>query len=755
MFDSPLPPQDAESGQNASASTERLGFLLAVCSAVVGSLVLIGWFAEVELLTRIKSDFPAMNPTTAVCIIISGFSVLLNLHGHIRLAMVGGCLVAAAGAAKLVDVFGGSVPVDQLLFFDSLNKGPGLPNRMAPNTAVAFILIGLGLKFSGSRPRMLRLMSQVLAVLALLISLFAITGYAYGIGQLRGVGSFIPMALHTAVTLAALSAAIITLTPKAGLMILLRDAGPAGSMIRTVLPLAVGIPVALGGVRLWGQNSGYYGTEVGIALQVVANVAATTALTILTIFGLYRKDAIRKTREGTLARAAEKADWTARHDILTGLPNRASLLASLDRLTGAGRSTDFAILLIDIDDFKRFNDTLGHEAGDAILKITAFRLRRAVRPDDIVCRLGADEFAIILNGAGSDTAVHAVAEKITEAFREPWTFEGHLTDLRVSMGARICASNSAASADLLNDADVALQSAKLHRQSSVSIYEPGMRIGIETRSAQLQLAKKALQENLIVPFYQPKVELRSGKVIGFEALLRCRRPGAAALPPSAIAGAFDELELSQRLTQRMLALCMADMRRWLERGVDFGHVAVNAAAADFKRGDFAETILEGLHTCGIPPEHFQLEVTETVFLGRGAEYVERALKLLNTHGVRIALDDFGTGYASLTHLKQFPVHVVKIDRSFVSDSDSDPENAAIIRAVASLGRALGLEVVAEGVETASQRAYLTAHGCTIGQGYLFGKASPARRVPGIINSNAPLPADMAAYSGALRIAAGS
>jgi EAL domain-containing protein (putative c-di-GMP-specific phosphodiesterase class I) len=199
---------------------------------------------------------------------------------------------------------------------------------------------------------------------------------------------------------------------------------------------------------------------------------------------------------------------------------------------------------------------------------------------------------------------------------------------------------------------------------------------------------------------------------------------------------------------------MADMRRWLERGVDFGHVAVNAAAADFKRGDFAETILEGLHTCGIPPEHFQLEVTETVFLGRGAEYVERALKLLNTQGVRIALDDFGTGYASLTHLKQFPVHVVKIDRSFVSDSDSDPENAAIIRAVASLGRALGLEVVAEGVETASQRAYLTAHGCTIGQGYLFGKASPARRVPGIINSNAPLPADIAAFSGALRIADG-
>lgn len=755
MFDSPLPLGDAAITQNASASAKRSGFLLAAYSAAVGSLVLLGWITNIELLTRIKSDFPAMNPATAVCIIISGCSVSLNLQGHSRLAMLCGSLVAGAGASKLVDIFGGAIPIDQFLFFDSLNNGPELSNRMAPNTAGAFILIGLGLTFAGSEQRMLRLMSQVLAALALLISLFAITGYAYDIVQLRGLGSFIPMALPTAITLPALSAAIITLTPQAGLMILLRDGGPAGSIIRTVLPLAVAIPVALGGLRLWGQNAGYYGTEAGIALQVVANVAVTTVLTILTVFGLYRKDRIRKYREGTLALAAEKGDWTARHDILTGLPNRASLVAILDRLTGTGISYDFAILLIDIDDFKRFNDTLGHKAGDAILKVCSFRLRGAVRPDDFVCRLGADEFAIILKGAGSVTAALTVAEKITEAFREPWRFEGHLTDLRISMGARICASKSAASADLLNDADVALQSAKIRRQSSVSIYDPVMRVEIETRSAQIQLAKQALQDNLIVPFYQPKVELRSGKVIGFEALLRCKRPGADALPPSAIAGAFDELELSQRLTQRMLALCMADMRRWLARGVAFGHVAVNASAADFKQRDFAETILEGLQTYGIPPEHFQLEVTETVFLGRGAEYVERALKLLNKHGVRIALDDFGTGYASLTHLKQFPVHVVKIDRSFVSDSDSDPENAAIIRAVASLGRALGLEVVAEGVETASQRAYLTAHGCTIGQGYLFGKASPARRVPGIINSNASLPADLATYSDALRIAAGN
>lgn len=754
MFDSSLPPPNERTSQEISTPIARLSLFLAAFAVTIGSLVIGGWVTEIDLLTRLKSDFPAMNPATAVCIIFSGCSVGLHVLGHRRGAVLSGGLVAAAGATKLIDLVFGGFPIDVFLFSGLLNEGLGPPNRMAPNTAAAFLLVGLGLQLVGSRRRPLRLMSQVLAVLALLISLFALIGYGYGIGQLRGVGSFIPMALHTAVTLAAISAAILTLAPTVGLMTLLRDTGPAGSMFRTVLPLAVGIPIALGGVRLWGQHAGYYGTEVGIALQVVANVAVTTALTIMTVFGLYRKDRIRTTREGALVRAAQTADWTVRHDLLTGLPNRSSLLANLDVLTGSANSESFTILMIDIDDFKRFNDNLGHEAGDAILRIASTRLRQTVRPEDFVSRLGGDEFAIILRGNGTNNAVHAAVGKINETFREPWAFEGHLMDLRLSIGARICTSSSASSADLLNDADVALQSAKCHKQIPVSIFGPSMRIEIETRSAQIHLAKQALAENLIVPFYQPKVELQSGKVIGFEALLRCRRTGAAALPPSSIAAAFGEFELSQRLTDRMLALCLSDMRGWLERGINFGHVAVNASAADFKREDFAETILKDLHTSGIPTEYFQLEVTETVFLGRGAEYVERALKLLNEHGVRIALDDFGTGYASLTHLKDFPIHVVKIDRTFVSDCDHDPENAAIIRAVASLGRALGLEVVAEGVETDSQRAFLITHGCKTGQGYLFGKPSPARRVPGIVTSKPATVADTKMHSGPLRIAAG-
>jgi EAL domain-containing protein (putative c-di-GMP-specific phosphodiesterase class I) len=203
--------------------------------------------------------------------------------------------------------------------------------------------------------------------------------------------------------------------------------------------------------------------------------------------------------------------------------------------------------------------------------------------------------------------------------------------------------------------------------------------------------------------------------------------------PGLIGAAFEELELAGALTNRMLNYMLRDMRRWLDDGVEFGHVAVNAAAADFKEEDFAERLLKRLEAAGVPPHCLQVEVTETVFLGRGAEYVERALKMLSAGGIRIALDDFGTGYASLSHLKQFPVDVVKIDCSFLRDV-KDAHNAAIIRTVVSLGRSLDLEVVAEGVETVEQEAYLLSEGCVLGQGYLYGKAAPASRVPGLVKS---------------------
>jgi EAL domain-containing protein (putative c-di-GMP-specific phosphodiesterase class I) len=248
----------------------------------------------------------------------------------------------------------------------------------------------------------------------------------------------------------------------------------------------------------------------------------------------------------------------------------------------------------------------------------------------------------------------------------------------------------------------------------------------------VQLARNAISDDRIVPYYQPKLALADRSLMGFEALLRWRTPRRRIGAPAAIKAAFEDLDVAAQISDRMIERVITDMRGWLDRGIDFKSVAVNASAAEFRRDNFAERLLEQLRRAEIPTRCFQLEVTETVFLGRGAEYVHRALALLNLRGVKIALDDFGTGYASLRHLKEFPVDVIKIDQSFVRDMAGDPGDEAIIHAVINLGRSLGIKVVAEGIENEEQERRLLELNCDFGQGFLYSRAAPASRVPSLV-----------------------
>ena len=291
--------------------------------------------------------------------------------------------------------------------------------------------------------------------------------------------------------------------------------------------------------------------------------------------------------------------------------------------------------------------------------------------------------------------------------------------------------------DLMKNADIALYAAKAAGRGKLRIFQSDMRHEMQRRASMLGLARTALRQKRILPYYQPKIELLSGRIAGFEALLRWRHPRKGIQTPDTVAAAFEDLTLAAELSDRMVEGVIADLRRWRDEGVRFGHVAINAAAAEFRRGNFAEQLLERLHKASVPPRCLQVEVTETVFLGRGAEYVERALKTLSTEGIQIALDDFGTGFASLSHLKQFPVDIIKIDRSFVRDLQQDPEDAAIVNAVINLGRNLGIRIVAEGIETEAQEEFLVALGCDYGQGFLYGKPTAAKRVPGLL----PAPSD--------------
>ena len=429
--------------------------------------------------------------------------------------------------------------------------------------------------------------------------------------------------------------------------------------------------------------------------------------------------------------AEQRVRWSASHDPLTRLANRALFQEKLDQAISRARQRGemVGVLMLDLDHFKQVNDSLGHDVGDALLKMFAERLRSVVRQRDTVARLGGDEFAIVVPRLRDKGALLRLSRSIQERMRAPFVHGGRVVDCRVSSGASMFPDHARSLKEILKCADTALYAAKAAGRATVTLYEPHMREDLRRRVSMLQLARDAIHDDRVVPYYQPKFDLQNGGVDGFEALLRWRNSKGRICPPGALEAAFEDLEVAAAISDRMIDRVIADMRCWLDRGVAFRHVAVNAAAAEFRRDNFAERLLESLRRADIPTRCFQLEVTETVFLGRGAEYVHRALALLNTQGVKIALDDFGTGYASLRHLKQFPVDIIKIDQSFVRDMEIDPGDEAIVRAVINLGKSLNIHVVAEGIESPAQAERLQRLGCDFGQGFLFSKAVAASRVP--------------------------
>lgn len=429
-----------------------------------------------------------------------------------------------------------------------------------------------------------------------------------------------------------------------------------------------------------------------------------------------------------LATAEAQAVHLAFHDSLTGLPNRALFQRKLDQLTAGGEAeSEFALVLLDVDEFKLINDTLGHDAGDAVLVAFAERLRMAVRATDLVARLGGDEFAVLLSGGRRPPELHAFSIKLLELLDEPCEHAGKLIPCHASIGASL-SSDGGSPGDVLKHADLALYEAKASGRGGYRLYQPEMWSNMLKRGEMLRLASVALKGDHVIPYYQPKIDLRSGEIVGFEALLRCCLPEGEPQGPDLIAAAFDDAGLALALSDRMVDGVIRDIAAWRSAGLTFGHVAINAALVELHRGDFARRLLAKLDQAGIPPSCVQVEVTESVLLGRGIENVEQTFSELAEAGIRLALDDFGTGFASLTHLKRFPIEIIKIDRSFVRDLQIDAEDGAIVDALIRLGRALGIEVVAEGIETPAQRDFLAALGCRVGQGFLFGNAVPTDQV---------------------------
>lgn len=440
----------------------------------------------------------------------------------------------------------------------------------------------------------------------------------------------------------------------------------------------------------------------------------------------------------SLRETSESLRQASEQDQLTALPNRRAFQNRLDAavLRAMEKDTSVALLLIDLDHFKHVNDSLGHPAGDYLLKIFAERLRTSLRSTDFAARLGGDEFAIIIEGIKHDD-VHEIVKSILERTKAPIDFDGRTIGGAASFGGAVYPRDAANANELLKNADIALYAIKTEGRGGFQMFQNHLRQKAQKSSSQRSLAELAIKGGHIIPYYQPKVRLKDGTIYGFEALLRWHYPGFGIQYPDSITEAFQDYRLASQIGEMMQMAVVADLAEWRRSGLPLMPVSINAAPAEFVEDNYAEKLLNHLHQAGLSPNCVEVEITEHALLDRTATYVERAIHKLNAAGVRIALDDFGTGYSSLSHVKDFPVDVLKIDRSFVSNLECDGGSSAIVSAVAGLAHNLGIQVVAEGVETEAQRQFLLNAGCHVGQGFLFGRAACRTTVPALLASTNP------------------
>jgi diguanylate cyclase (GGDEF)-like protein len=416
----------------------------------------------------------------------------------------------------------------------------------------------------------------------------------------------------------------------------------------------------------------------------------------------------------------------AQTDALTGLPNRAFFLARLDMMNSqlSVRGLPFSILMLDLDRFKNVNDSLGHGAGDALLRQVALRLRSTLRAKDVLARLGGDEFAIIQE-AGEDQRGSAteLAARIAKLVAEPFVLPGHRVEIGTSIGIAIAPDHGSDQEQLLKKADLALYRSKSVGRNCFTVYDEAMSAELEARSTLEGDLRDAIAHCQLEVHYQPFVDVASGSRRGFEALVRWRHPSRGLIPPDQFIPLAEETGLIVPLGEFVLRRACADAAAWPSDLT----VAVNLSPIQFKEAELFETISTALADSGLPPERLEIEITESVLLERGVEnhaFMER----LKSIGIELALDDFGTGYSSLSYLTAFPFDKIKIDKSFIRNLTHQPRSSAIISSIVTLARGLDMSVTAEGVETAEEFERLMALGVNFAQGYLFGRPQPVDQI---------------------------
>jgi diguanylate cyclase (GGDEF)-like protein/PAS domain S-box-containing protein len=430
-------------------------------------------------------------------------------------------------------------------------------------------------------------------------------------------------------------------------------------------------------------------------------------------------------------RAEARLAFMAQHDGLTGLPNRDLLGQQMgDLLLHTRRSAEkVALLVLGLDNFKTVNDTFGHGIGDKLLRGVAKRLRSTLREEDVLARLNSDEFAIMQSGVTRPEDAALLARRLLDAVGEPYLLDGHSVAIGASIGIAMSPGDGDEADKLLKNADMALSRAKNEFRGKFSFFEAEMDARAQSRRKIETELRDAIRNDLLRPHYQPLVDLSTGRIAGFEALVRWPHPERGMVSPGEFIPVAEETGLIGAVGALMLRRACMDAAQW----PDEVRVAVNLSPLQFRVGNLLTQVMEILKETGLAPTRLELEITETLVLEKSSD-VLATLHALRSAGVRISMDDFGTGYSSLSYLRSFPFDKIKIDRAFVRDLDADRDAQAIVRAIVSLGKGLGVTITAEGVETQSEFSCLRTEGCDEGQGFLFSRARPNAEIINLLKA---------------------
>ncbi|WP_168400121.1 sensor domain-containing protein [Acinetobacter indicus] len=430
-------------------------------------------------------------------------------------------------------------------------------------------------------------------------------------------------------------------------------------------------------------------------------------------------------RDVTLQKIAEdKLRLSSEVDDLTKLINRRTFRKKTKQAIQVAKETRtlVGVMLIDLDHFKNINDTLGHQAGDHLLKVLSKRFQKYISEQVSIARLGGDEFAVVVHSVENEQQLIELAKKFAKLLDAPITYSGRVINCGMSIGCSMYPKDAREIPELMKCADTALNDLKAGGRGGIRMFDHSMLAAVQSKAEQLQTARMIIREQRIVPFYQPKVCIETGELIGFEALLRWQDAQQRYRYPKELLEAFSDYELTTKISELMQQAIFSDLQSWIKQGLQTVPVSINASPVELMRDNYAEVLLKRMQYYQIPAQLIEIEITEQSLAERGSECVIRTIHKLKQAGIRISLDDFGTGHSSLTHLRDYPVDSLKIDCDFVNRINSDKSIQAIVEAIIKLGPVLSLDIIAEGIETKEQFETLKQFGCHFGQGYLFSNA---------------------------------